>query len=170
MKSKKALFTAFAIAFSAFALFFLTESIKVIRVKNEIYSRLRKIPSPPLFDLDSLSFSIPASDKIVLIYINSECDFCKKQVDEIASNVENFAAVKIVFISTEPISKIKTFLNRHSSLKVSNVYFSKINNDRLFDYFGNVATPTIWIYRGALLRQFKQLTSSKAILKAFGKY
>jgi thiol-disulfide isomerase/thioredoxin len=138
---------------------------KKLAAKREAFEKVRSLPvNANLFTLDSIEFRFPVGKPIVLILFNSTCGYCVKELDQIQANIGKFDVVELVFLSGEPISVIKGVAMMFIS--ADNVNFVKMNADDLYENFGAVRFPTIFIYNttGQLVKEFKGETKAQAIL------
>jgi len=85
---------------------------------------------------------------------------------EIQKNVPAFADTEIVFMSSENLSVIREIPPQYT-LTQPNFHFTKINPEDVFENFGSLSVPNIFIYGadGKLIKEFKGETKMEAILK-----
>lgn len=147
--------------------FVIYKTNQALSAKEKIYSNLQHLPNPPLFSLDSIPFTIRDANSTVLIYFNPDCSYCEQEAEEIAKNIADFRKTELIFISSDIISRIALFATNFNLDHKPNVSFTKINPDQLFDNFGTVSTPHIFIYGSdkRLIKQFKGKTDLKKILQ-----
>ncbi len=134
--------------------------------KREIQERIKSVPvNTMLFNLDSTLFVFPKATPVVLVIFNSTCEHCQYELSQIKNNMSNFNNLELVFLSSESISVIKRVALLFES--APNVSFVKINPEHLYDSFGTVRFPTIFIYNsvGTLVKEFKGEVKIDAILE-----
>jgi len=150
----------------ALVVFMVYSIIEKQTAKKEIQTKIQSIPvNVSLFTLDSTSFSFPIAKPVVLVLFNSTCEHCQYELGQIKENIANFNEVELVFLSSESIATIKQVAEGFDS--VSNLNFVKINPEDVYENFGTVRFPTIFIYNttGKLVKEFKGETKIEAILQ-----
>lgn len=144
-------------------------SIKAVQEKNEVSKYKKQYLSK--LKINSLQYSTtlePLNKKgFVLVYFNSECGSCRYQVLSIWRNLDQFKAIQIFLISSEPTTVLLDFFKTIGVTEKINFNFGKINPEDVFETFGSVSTPNIFIYSKdrKLIKEFKGETKIEAILK-----
>lgn len=144
-------------------------SFKKVQVSKSVKEKLNTLPVFSLVTLDGLSLesSALAEGSLVLIHFNSECDHCQYEVQDIKNNIAAFSNTTLVFMSSEPLVKIRNFAGASGLDNYSNVLFTKIDSNDAFTSFGALAVPHVFIYGpdNKLVKEFKGETKAEAILK-----
>lgn len=136
-----------------------------IQYKKLAQSQMSKMHELPLFDLDSLSYKFNKHNPTILIFFNSACDHCQHQAYSIQDTLQAFQGIDIVWVSSEKISLIQEFSSKYRLVGKSGVYFTKIDERKVFETFGSLSIPHIFIYKnGFLTQEFKGATTSKELL------
>lgn len=139
------------------------KSNKAVKQKRAV------LPVLPLLSLDStqLDFSIIENKPLVLIHFNSECDHCQYEANDVKKNVEGFSGTNLVFMSSEPLSKIRTFSQQTGLDTYQNIYFTKIDSEHSVDVFGSLSIPHVFIYGAdkVLIKEFRGETNATVIIK-----
>jgi peroxiredoxin len=113
--------------------------VSKINHKKQVAENIKKMPAFSYFTLNNEIFTNENLEKekpTLFIYFNSECDFCNHEVEMVQQNIEQLKAIQVVFISYEPIEKIKQFASKFKLLNHANIYFlsdSKITFATTFD-------------------------------------
>jgi thioredoxin-related protein len=133
------------------------------KVKNEQLSlKISRFTS-----MDSSALLFPENQFIVLVYFNSECILCQNEALEIQRSLHLISNTRILMVSSEPIETIRAFSVQHVLQNEPSVMFAKINTEVVFDTFGSVSIPHIFIYdkEHKLIKEFKGETKMEAILQ-----
>jgi thioredoxin-related protein len=158
---KMVLFTTL-FSFILFAIYALAE--RIIEKKN-IQQQIQLLPVDKFRALDSTLFVYPRAKNVSIIYFNSTCEHCQYELKEIKDHLEMLARTYLVFVSSENIADIRSFSSRSGLTDRDNVSFAKINPGDVYDTFGSVSIPHIFIYDkdGRLVKEFKGETKVEAI-------
>lgn len=108
------------------------------------------------------------SDKcLLLIYFNTQCDFCQFELKELEKSVSKFENTEIVLISAEPLDTLRKFGQKYQFHLYPNAGFYHCCYDTLQKHFGKLISPTTFIYGtdGKLIRQFNGTTRIDEMLK-----
>ena len=88
-----------------------------VKEKSTIEARIKTIPTFTLKTLQEANFKkhhLKPGKTIVFLYFNSECDFCQYEAESISNHIDEFNEIQLVFISIEPIEKIKEFSEKYN--------------------------------------------------------
>lgn len=165
MKNKKLIWL---FAFSSIFLGIALLATKEYYVKKKARFNIQIFKKMPIVNLDSVAFDhglISRNDYLIIVYYNGDCQPCRSQVIELKKNLHYLDKSSSLFISSESIAKIENFRNELDLKKIDNFFFSKIMEDKVFEVFGSVITPQVFIYNneGTLLKEFKGGANVKAI-------
>lgn len=127
--------------------------------------RLQVFQSLPIIGMDSsyFDFSKLKFNNLVLVYFDSDCEQCVVQANELNKNEPEFVNTNILFVSSEPILKIKRF--SFGFKRTQSIFFAKINYDDVYAVFGSYVTPQIFIYNkhGRLSKILKGAVTANVI-------
>lgn len=145
-------------------------SVKTMSNKKKIAKSIAEVP---VFFLQKTDNSIIKIDQnyskspLLLIYFNSECDFCREEAISISKNHKLLGDIQMVFISLEPIEAIRQFADSTGMSPLSNVLMGKIDDKTADEILGITSAPQLFIYNknGMLTKQFKGSTKIEAIVK-----
>ncbi len=145
-------------------------SIKTMKSKEELVNRINKVPVFTLTTTDSSLISLDSgytNAPLVLLYFNGECEYCKSETKEIVDNQDQLKGIEMIFISLEPLHKIKQFGDSFGLSEVPNVILGKIDDQTADEILGITSAPQLFIYNkeGKLTKQFKGSTKIEAIIK-----
>lgn len=135
--------------------------------KKQILNKIQSLPEVPLYDLDSTAFQLSSIHPTVLIYFNTECEHCQYEAVEIKKSIEYFKKESILLISSEGIKKITEFSRKHGLNIYSFVNFAKIKPEDVYETFGSIHAPHVFIYsrEGTLVKDFNGEVKVESILK-----
>lgn len=107
---------------------------------------------------------------MVLVLFNSECDFCRHETEAIYKNVFSFDKYQVVFVSGEPLEKIRAFSDQYSNGN-ANFHFAHAEGADISKVFGTVIYPNLFIYdrNGVLTNEFKGETNIQTMLGSLRK-
>jgi thiol-disulfide isomerase/thioredoxin len=142
--------------------------------KATIAKRIHTIPSFTLKNLEDIEFgkdNLRPNTPCVFLYFNSECDFCQHEAESIHNHIDKFNEILLVFVSTEPIEKIKEFSEKYNLHKRLNILFFQDINGRFSEKFNVTTIPFALAYdkHQKLIKTHKGQLNAKGILKFFDK-
>lgn len=164
---KKAILTSlFVILFTAvLAMIYLI--IERISQKKAIAENIKTLNVNSVYTLDSLQFRLKETSPVVLIFFNSGCEHCQYELSEIKKNLSSFSGTQLLFLSSENIASIKSAAEKYIGEIPSNINFLKINREDVFEKFGALSVPHIFVYSAEkkLVKEFKGETKVEAIIQ-----
>jgi thiol-disulfide isomerase/thioredoxin len=164
---KKILLTVGAVTLFALVLFLIFGIVEKLASKKEAKVKIETLPQATLVDLDSVAYTIPSVTFTCLIHFNSGCEHCQYELKEIKNNQKAFINTKVILVSSESIKVIKSTSVDFGLDGMPNIHFVKINPEHVFDTFGSLLLPHIFIYGkdSKLIKEFKGEAKVEAILK-----
>ncbi len=143
-----------------------------INYKKQVAENIKQIPTFSYVALDNKVFTKENLEKgkpTLFIYFNSECDFCNHEAEMVQQNLEKLKAIQVVFISYEPIEKIKQFATKFNLLHHANITFlsdSKISFATTFDV---KSMPCLVLYDNnqKLIEKIKGQVKIETVLEKF---
>ena len=117
--------------------------------KNEIAKTLQTIPDFSFTDLNRAVFtkdSLKPHTATVFIYFNSECDYCRHEAQSIKENIGQFVNTQLLFVSPEPVEKIRAFAEIHELSAYNNIRFLRDKDHTFPAGFGAATIPYLLIY------------------------
>jgi len=88
--------------------------------------------------------SLPGSS--ILILFNTDCDHCQHEAKEISERVEAFKNYQLLFIASDSLNNIESFAKTYGLADKPNVKFGRAEFRDVFQNFGGVSTPAIYIF------------------------
>ena len=146
--------------------------VSKINHKKQVAENIKKMPAFSYFTLENKIFTnenLEEGKPTLFIYFNSECDFCNHEAEMVQQNIEQLKAIQVVFISYEPIEKIKQFATKFKLLNHANISFlsdSKISFATTFDV---TSMPCLVLYdkENNLIEKIKGQVKIETVLNKF---
>jgi thioredoxin-related protein len=162
---KKSIITASITILLALVLFMVYSIVEKVYTKKSIAEKNQTLSAPTLFKMDSSRYQFTLTSPVLLIYFNTECEHCQYELAELKKNLSAFQQISILLMSSENISVIKRAMEAFGV--APHVGFVKINRDDVFESFGSLSVPHLFLYGSdrKLIKEFKGETKMEAILK-----
>ena len=146
--------------------------VSKINHKKQVAENIKKMPAFSYVTLENKIFtqkSLVQSTPTLFIYFNSECDFCNHEAEMVQQNIEQLKDIQVVFISYEPVEKIKQFATKFNLLHHDNIHFlsdSKITFATTFDV---KSMPCLVLYDkdNNLIEKIKGQVKIETVLQKF---
>jgi thioredoxin-related protein len=164
---KKSLLTIGATLLIAAVLSMIYGIVEKVIVMKAVGEKKLTLTTVPFFKTDSTNYRVDSANPILLIHFNSECDHCRYELTDLKENLTALQQTNVLLMSSESISVIRKVAADFGVEQFSNVDFIKINRDDVYDNFGALSTPHIFIYGKdrKLIKEFKGETRMEAILQ-----
>jgi peroxiredoxin len=139
--------------------------------KKKVAEVLETLPDFSFQTLDGVEFtnnSLIRNQYSVLIYFNSECNFCQHEAQSISDNLEKFKDVEFLFVSTESSGTIQQFSQQYNLDNKKTITFLHDYLDTFSSRFDATSIPYLLIYNkeGQLIKRHKGQLNAGGILKA----
>ena len=146
--------------------------VSKINHKKQVAENIKKMPTFSYITLENKVFTqenLVQNTPTLFIYFNSECDFCNHEAEMVQQNTTQLKDIQVVFISYEPIEKIKQFATKFKLLNHANISFlsdSKITFATTFDV---KSMPCLVLYDkdNNLIEKIKGQVKIKTVLEKF---
>jgi peroxiredoxin len=146
--------------------------VSKINYKKQVAKNIKKMPAFSYLTLDNKIFrneNLEKGKPTLFIYFNSECDFCNHEAEMVQQNIEQLKDIQVVFISYEPVEKIKQFATKFNLLHHANISFlsdSKITFATTFDV---KSMPCLVLYNkeNNLIEKIKGQVKIETVLEKF---
>jgi len=157
----------YIVATLALILFFVVKSYFKV-TNSEVKVSKKTLYEVGLLNMDSSMFEFDeTSERILILYFDSECDHCLYEIDELKKNNQELRKLySIVLVSSEPLSKIKEFASK-ALLQNEDIQVAKISSDRVIELLGTDLTPHFLVFNqsGELIKEFKGETKIDVLFK-----
>lgn len=107
----------------------------------------------PSFNIQGLdSISILKSDSglysgpTVLLFFSPDCIHCQKETEDILSNINEFRNTKFLFISIDPLERLRVFNSHYKLFNYSNIIIGRDYGFYLPSHFKNITPPFLLVY------------------------
>ena len=134
-------------------------SVKKLDTKQTITKRQSDL-SAMLSQLGQANLN--ESTSTILIFFNSECEYCQSEIKEIGKNIDQFNQHQLLLASFEREEEAVSFLYEYG---LSNHYV-KSTPDKVLGAFSGGVPQTLIYHQGKLTRHFKDEVKIEAILEA----
>jgi thioredoxin-related protein len=164
---KKSLLTAVATLLIALVLFMVYGIVEKVIAMKAVGEKKLTLDAVPFFNTDSTNYRADSANPILLVHFNSECEHCQYELGELSKNLNALQHATVLLMSSENIAVIKKTAQDFGLVNTSNIKFLKINRDNVFENFGSLSTPHVFIYGKdrKLIKEFKGETKIDAILQ-----
>ena len=147
--------------------------ITKIQHKKQVEQNIKQMPEFSYNTLENKAFTIQNLRKntpTLFIYYNSECDFCNYEAKMVRENIDKLNTVDVVFISFEPLDKIKTFAQNHQLINHDYIYFLSDTKITFATTFDVKSMPCIVLYDKDrhLIEKIKGQTKVEPLLEKLG--
>ena len=146
-----------------------TKTISNLKQKEKIAEQLKTVPplSVQAIGIHKIEDWGNSGKTTVIIFFNSSCEHCQYEANEIQQRIKDFAGTNLLFISEESEEKIIAFSKKYQLDNKENILWLIINPEDVYETFGAISVPHIWIYNneGILIKEFKGETKVEAILE-----
>lgn len=108
---------------------------------------------------------LPGNTIIILFF--ADCDHCQREATAIQEKLSSFKKYNLYFLSSSSEEEISKFSKEYKLIDLPNVKFGKVDGARVFQTFGSIPTPSIYIYSSErkLVKQFHGETNVEEIIK-----
>ncbi len=128
---------------------------------------VNQLPTMLMTDKDnSITDANKLKGKNIIILFFPDCDHCKREATEIAERIRSFDGYTLYFLSINPFEEILKFADDYKLNGIKTVKFVQTTGDAVYNNFGAVPTPSIYIYdNGKLVKKFNGETKMEEIVK-----
>ena len=130
----------------------------------------KSMPSFELLLLDSTThfntFSIPQGKPVVFFSFATWCPYCKAQLKDLISEIENLKDIQFLMLTTSKYSELKLFYEHYKIYDYSNIIMGIDQSYFFAGYFNTNAVPFFAIYgKDRKLKQVLKGQSSINLIK-----
>lgn len=165
MKVRRILFAAsaiFILVFGALQLFLWQWKPTA---PDELRQRAARLPSLHLVEVNGKAFTLTPGKPVVLIYFNSTCDHCQRQLTALERAWSRFDEVSLVLMSAQAEEEISAFSSALQFPTTADLKVVRCDPADIAESFGVLSLPQIFIYdeKGNLAGLFSGETSPALI-------
>lgn len=131
--------------------------------KQAIEKELLRLPDIPLNDINGNNFNLNELEGIKLIvFMDTDCMYCKYQIEEFKTINKEFQDVKIVGISEQPIERLKDYIATEPFFNHPKNFITHDFDSNMADHYRIGTTPHLLIYDA----QNQLILQNKGYMKA----
>lgn len=138
--------------------------------KDELSVKAARLPELKLITLDGQPYQPRTDRSLLLIYFNSECDHCQRQIETLKKRADLFKSCSLVLMSAEPVETVAAFRDRAGLDQVANLDLVHVEHEVIAEAFGVLNLPQIFVYnsRGELIDLFSGETNPEHLARLVG--
>ncbi|MFN8355777.1 MAG: TlpA disulfide reductase family protein [Spirosomataceae bacterium] len=145
------------------------QTFRQLQTKKIIEKSLQTLPPVSFFSLDSTYIQLQAlpQQPVVIIYFNTACEHCQREVQEIKKYSNQLSQTHLVLLSNESLYKIKAFVKQYQLDHLKNVQVGQIPAHVAVDSLGLRSVPSFLIYdeNGRFQKKIIGETTIETLLK-----
>lgn len=105
------------------------------------------LPAMTITSLDGNQFSARnLKGKNIIIMFQPDCDHCQREAKQIGENINAFKDYQLYFVSSATREELQKFASEYILDKFSNVHFGSTSVNDVINTYGQIETPSIYIY------------------------
>lgn len=122
--------------------------VKKIVTSNKPNPNAEKVPDFKFTTLDDKPFGRKDLKKKTTLFFlfNSLCRHCKDNAKNLVKHAKKLKDKQVILFSSEPIKALRNFNETHKINKYDNYQVMQIKDKDIFEHFGNVMVPSVFIY------------------------
>lgn len=119
---------------------------------EELRLRAAVMPALHLVAMDGQPYVLTTGRPLVLIYFNTTCDHCLRQVEWMRREFNRFDGVAVVFMSSQPETELRDFVGSNEVVGT----LVRVKPEEVAEKLGVLALPQLLVYdaRGELTALF----------------
>jgi peroxiredoxin len=132
-----------------------------------LQQEVNQLPIMLMVDKDNvLTDAHKLKGKNIIVLFFPDCDHCKREATEMAERIKSFDGYTLYFLSINPFEEILKFAEDHKLNDIKTVKFVQTTGDAVYNNFGAVPTPSMYIYdNGKLVKKFNGETKLEEIVR-----
>lgn len=147
--------------------------------KHKAVKLYANIPDVALLTLDSLEYNLSrlredTTKPVVIFFFNPDCKACEMEISNIIKHPEILCDVRILFVSSASIRKIKVFLKKYPLQDLPNTTIVSDFRSEFKSVFNPSTVPIMYIYNRnrqlemSIKGRRDSETIQKLIIRAYG--
>lgn len=140
---KKILFIASAVFVVLFGALQIYINLRKPTPTDELRVRASELPRLSLTTLDGNAFLIPEGEPVVLVYFNSTCDHCQRQLEAMRKESSQLEGTTIVLMSAQSLEDLRAYFN---GVDQGNFNVVHVSPEQVSEKFGVLALPQIFVF------------------------
>lgn len=114
-----------------------------------IAAQKQSLPDFTFYKTDGTPVSseeLSPDNAVCLIYLDPDCHFCKKEVEDIIRHIDAFGQTRLLLISHVDSERLEQFIAEYRLDEYEQITVLQDRDFRFADLFGNIVTPSVYIY------------------------
>jgi peroxiredoxin len=140
---KKILFISSAVFVVLFGALQIYINLRKPTPTDELRIRASELPPLSLTALDGNAFRIPQGKPIVLIYFNSTCDHCQRQLEAMRKERGLLDDVTVILMSAQPLEDLHAYFN---GIDLGHFNVVHVPPEQVSEKFGVLALPQVFVF------------------------
>jgi peroxiredoxin len=112
---------------------------------DELRVRAAMLPPLRLTALDGKPVDLADKLPVVLIYFNTTCDHCQRQVEALRRERGMFTGIPVVLMSSQPEADVREFVEQNDFVEPG-FMIVRVQHEEVAERFGVLAMPQIFVY------------------------
>ena len=112
---------------------------------DELRERVPTLPKLHLVGLDGMPYDPGDALPVVLIYFNTTCDHCQRQVEQLRVSLNRFEGISIVLMTAQSIEELQEFMSQ-IDFGGARVIPVQVLPEEVAEKFGVLSLPQIFVY------------------------
>lgn len=139
--------------------------------KEELREKAAQLPDLELTTLDGNSVNLPGERTIVLVYFNSTCDHCQREIADLQEHMELFEGSVLVLMSAEESQVVASYMSSIGLRMSDSLIIAHVRHEVIAEKFGLLGLPQIFVYspEGRLIDLFRGETKAEKIARSLPK-
>jgi thioredoxin-related protein len=133
---------------------------------EDLNEKAAELPELDLIAAEGYTYRLEKGRTIILMYFNSQCDHCQRQLMVMRENIKLFSSASIIFVSAQERDEVSRVAGIFDFYAFPNVRFVAARPEQLSEKFGVLSLPQIFVYSkyGKLLKVFTGQTKPEDIV------
>jgi peroxiredoxin len=110
---------------------------------DELRVRAAILPPLRLTTLDGKPYDLADKLPVILIYFNTTCDHCQRQVEALRRERGMFKGTPVVLMSSQPEAEVREFVGQAD---LAQFIIVRVRQEEVAERFGVLAMPQIFVY------------------------
>jgi peroxiredoxin len=139
-----------------------------LQERKAVEKRIAVLPEFSAMSLNGRTVQVAGmvrKDPSIIIYFNTECRFCKAEINDIRQHDLLQDQASVYLISNETLNVLKEFYKELKLDSLSNIQMLRDNGGKVRELFGVTGVPSTYVYspEGMLLKHFKGETKAEIL-------
>lgn len=131
---------------------------KKIEAKKVFNEQIKQLPKTTSFQW--IGKSAVSNDKAsVILFFSPDCEHCQYEAQAIVAKKNEFANINLWWVSVADSTAMMKFSKTYGLNNLNNNYLAHLSAEKVYQTFGSVSVPHIFIYNkhNVLQKEFKNI-------------